>query len=180
MLEQTTVILQKKGPERVSPFFIPMMIGNMAPGMISICLGAKGPNSSIATACAAGTHAVGDAFRIIKRGAADAMITGGVESVITPTCIAGFNAMKALSTRNDDPEKASRPFDRDRDGFVVGEGMRDSDSGNTRFRAGKRRQNLCGNMRVRHERRRISYDCPGTRTAKAPPGVWPPLLRMHK
>ncbi len=99
-----------------------MMIGNMAPGMISIYLGAKGPNSSIATACASGTHAVGDAFKIIKRGDADAMITGGVESVITPTCIAGFNAMKALSVRNHEPEKASRPFDRDRDGFIVGEG----------------------------------------------------------
>ena len=122
LLEQTTVVLQKKGPQRVTPFFIPMIIGNMAPGMISIYLGAKGPNSSISTACASGTHAVGDAFRIIKRGAADAMITGGVESVISPTCIAGFNAMKALSTRNDDPERASRPFDRDRDGFVVGEG----------------------------------------------------------
>ena len=122
LLEETTVILQKKGPKRVTPFFIPMMIGNMAPGMISIHLGAKGPNSSIATACASGTHAVGDAFKIIKRGGADAMITGGVESVITPTCIAGFNAMKALSVRNDEPEKASRPFDRDRDGFVVGEG----------------------------------------------------------
>ncbi len=122
LLEQTTFTLQKKGPKRVTPFFIPMMIGNMAPGMISIYLGAKGPNSSIATACAAGTHAVGEAFHIIKRGGADAMITGGVESVITPTCIAGFNAMKALSVRNHEPEKASRPFDRDRDGFVVGEG----------------------------------------------------------
>lgn len=122
LLEKTTVALQKKGPQRVTPFYIPMIIGNMAPGMISIYLGAKGPNSSIATACASGTHAVGDAFKIIKRGAADAMIAGGVESVITPTCIAGFNAMKALSVRNDPPEKASRPFDRDRDGFVVGEG----------------------------------------------------------
>jgi len=122
MLEQTSSILEKKGPKRVTPFFIPMMIGNMAPGMISIYLGAKGPNSSIATACASGTHAVGDAFKIIKQGAADAMITGGVESVITPTCIAGFNAMKALSVRNHEPEKASRPFDRDRDGFIVGEG----------------------------------------------------------
>lgn len=122
LLETTTVFLQKKGPQRVTPFFIPMLIGNMAPGMISIYLGAKGPNSSISTACASGTHAIGDAFKIIKRGAADAMITGGVESVITPTCIAGFNAMKALSTRNDDPERASRPFDRDRDGFVIGEG----------------------------------------------------------
>ncbi len=122
VLEQTSKILEEKGPKRVNPFFIPMMIGNMAPGMISIALGAKGPNASIATACAAGTHAVGDAFEIVKRGKADAMITGGVESVITPTCIAGFNAMKALSTRNNEPEKASRPFDRDRDGFVVGEG----------------------------------------------------------
>ena len=122
ILEQTSKIIESKGPKRVTPFFIPMMIGNMAPGMISIYFGAKGPNASIATACAAGTHAVGDAYKIIKRGGADAMITGGVESVITPTCIAGFNAMKALSTRNDEPEKASRPFDRDRDGFVVGEG----------------------------------------------------------
>jgi 3-oxoacyl-[acyl-carrier-protein] synthase II len=122
ILEQTSKVLEEKGPRRVTPFFIPMMIGNMAPGMISISLGAKGPNASIATACAAGTHAVGDAFKIIKRGGADAMITGGVESIITPTCIAGFNAMKALSTRNNEPEKASRPFDRDRDGFVVGEG----------------------------------------------------------
>jgi len=122
MIERNTLILDKSGPKRVSPFFVPMMIGNMAPGMISIHLGAKGPNASVATACAAGAHAVGDAFKIIKRGGADAMITGGVESVITRTCIAGFGAMKALSTRNDAPEKASRPFDRDRDGFVVGEG----------------------------------------------------------
>ena len=122
MLEKTKGILDKKGPKRVSPFFIPMLIGNMAPGMISIHLGAKGPNSSVATACAAGNHAVGDAYKIIKRGQADAMITGGVESVITPTCVAGFGAMRALSTRNHEPQKASRPFDRDRDGFVIGEG----------------------------------------------------------
>ncbi len=122
ILEKTSRIIETKGPKRVSPFFIPMMIGNMAPGIISIHLGARGPNSSVATACAAGSHAVGDAFNIIKTGKADAMVTGGVESVITPTCIAGFNAMKALSTRNDAPENASRPFDRDRDGFVVGEG----------------------------------------------------------
>ncbi|WP_319523167.1 beta-ketoacyl-ACP synthase II [uncultured Desulfosarcina sp.] len=122
MLETTAHTVREKGPKRCSPFFIPRLIGNMAPGMISIHLGAKGPNISVATACAAGAHAVGDACNTIKRGQADAMITGGVESVITPTCIAGFNAMKALSTRNDDPQKASRPFDRDRDGFVVGEG----------------------------------------------------------
>ena len=121
-LENTVAILNKRGPRRVSPFFIPMMIGNMAPGMISIHFGAKGPNASIATACAAGTHAVGDSFKMILNGKVDAMITGGVEAVVNPTCIAGFNAMKALSTRNDAPEKASRPFDRDRDGFVVGEG----------------------------------------------------------
>ena len=122
ILEDTCLTLKRKGPKRVSPFFIPMMIGNMAPGMISIQFGARGPNASIATACAAGTHAVGDSFKIINRGDADVMITGGVEAVINPTCIAGFNSMKALSTRNDEPQKASRPFDRERDGFVVGEG----------------------------------------------------------
>ena len=122
MLEQTCKILDERGPRRVTPFFIPMIIGNMAAGMVSIAFGAKGPNSSLATACAAGSHAVGDAFRCVQSGQADAMITGGVESVITPSCIAGFNAMKALSTRNDEPERASRPFDKDRDGFVVGEG----------------------------------------------------------
>jgi len=122
ILEEITRVVDSKGPNRVTPFFIPMMIGNMAPGMISIHFGAKGPNSSVATACAAGSHAIGDAVNLIKRGAADAMIAGGIESTITPTGIAGFNAMKALSTRNDDPQKASRPFDRDRDGFVIGEG----------------------------------------------------------
>ncbi len=122
ILEENTKILNEKGPKRVSPFFIPMMIGNMAPGMISIYLGAKGPNASVATACAAGTHAVGSAYKLIKHGTADAMITGGVEAVITPSCLAGFSALKALSTRNDDPQRASRPFDKDRDGFVVGEG----------------------------------------------------------
>ena len=122
IMERTIISVDKRGPKRVTPFFIPMMMGNMAPGMISIHFGAKGPNSSIATACAAGAHAVGNSFKIIQRGAADAMITGGVEAVVTSTCVAGFNAMKALSTRNDAPEKASRPFDRDRDGFIVGEG----------------------------------------------------------
>ena len=121
-MEQNIKVLENKGPKRVSPFFIPMMIGNMAPGFISIIFGAKGPNASVATACAAGSHAVGDAYQIVQNGKADAMITGGMEAVITSTCIAGFNSMKALSTRNDEPEKASRPFDRDRDGFVVGEG----------------------------------------------------------
>ncbi len=122
ILEEITRVVDSKGPNRVTPFFIPMMIGNMAPGMISIHFGAKGPNASVATACAAGSHAIGDAFKIIQRGGADAMIAGGVESTIAPTGIAGFISMKALSTRNDEPQKASRPFDRDRDGFVMGEG----------------------------------------------------------
>ncbi len=121
-MEDTIYDLKQNGPRRVSPFFIPMMIGNMAPGMISILFGAKGPNLSLATACAAGAHAVGDSFKLIQQGRADAMITGGTEAVIAPSCIAGFNAMKALSTRNAEPERASRPFDRDRDGFVPGEG----------------------------------------------------------
>jgi 3-oxoacyl-[acyl-carrier-protein] synthase II len=121
-MEDTVQKVYFKGPRRVSPFFIPMMIGNMVPGMISIHFGAKGPNSSLATACAAGAHAVGNSVRLVQDGTVDAMITGGSEAVISPTCIAGFGSMKALSTRNDDPQKASRPFDRDRDGFVVGEG----------------------------------------------------------
>ncbi len=115
-------ILLEQGPRKISPFFIPMLIGNMAPGLISIYHNAKGPNLSIQTACAAGTHAVGLAFHMIRDGTADAMITGGVEATITPVCIAGFNAMRAMSTRNDEPERASRPFDLERDGFVPGEG----------------------------------------------------------
>lgn len=115
-------ILLEKGPSRISPFFIPSLIVNEAPGMISMRLGAKGPNTSIVTACATGNHNIGDAWRMIQRGDADAIITGGVEATITPLAVSGFNAMKALSTRNHEPEKASRPFDRDRDGFVIGEG----------------------------------------------------------
>jgi 3-oxoacyl-[acyl-carrier-protein] synthase II len=121
-MEDTVLRVAKEGPRWVSPFFIPMMIGNMVSGMISIHFGARGPNSSLATACAAGAHAVGNSVRLIQNGTADAMITGGTEAVISPSCIAGFNTMKALSTRNDEPEKASRPFDLSRDGFVVGEG----------------------------------------------------------
>jgi 3-oxoacyl-[acyl-carrier-protein] synthase II len=114
--------LAEGGYKKVSPFFIPMLIINLAPGQISIRYGAKGPNFSVVSACAAGTHAIGEAYHVIRRGDADAMITGGAESTITPLSIAGFNAMKALSTRNDDPQGASRPFDKDRDGFVMGEG----------------------------------------------------------
>ena len=115
-------VLVNKGPKRVSPFFIPMAIPNMASGQISIMCGAKGPNTVVCTACAAGSHAIGDAFKTIQRGAADVMICGGAESVITPLAFAGFSNMKALSTRNERPEQASRPFDKDRDGFIIGEG----------------------------------------------------------
>ncbi|NWF51777.1 MAG: beta-ketoacyl-ACP synthase II [Nitrospirae bacterium] len=115
-------VLLEKGPRRITPFFIPMLVINLASGQISIRFGAKGPNSAISTACATGNHSIGDAFKIIQRGDADAMIAGGAEAVITPLGIGGFNAMKALSTRNNEPEKASRPFDIDRDGFVMGEG----------------------------------------------------------
>lgn len=121
-IEKYHEALAEGGYKKVSPFFIPMLIINLAPGQISIRYGAKGPNFSVVSACAAGTHAIGEAYQVIRRGDADAMITGGAESTITPLAIAGFNAMKALSTRNDDPQGASRPFDKDRDGFVMGEG----------------------------------------------------------
>jgi 3-oxoacyl-[acyl-carrier-protein] synthase II len=114
--------LLNDGPHRVSPFFIPSAIVNLAAGQVSIRFGAKGPNSATATACSAGAHAIGDSFKIIQRGDADVMICGGAESAITPMSVAGFAAMRALSTRNDDPEHASRPFERDRDGFIIGEG----------------------------------------------------------
>ncbi|MFZ1700431.1 MAG: beta-ketoacyl-ACP synthase II [Pyrinomonadaceae bacterium] len=114
--------LLKSGPDRVSPFFIVSAIVNLASGNVSIRHGAKGPNSATATACSAGAHAIGDSFRLIERGDADAMICGGAESAITPMSVAGFASMRALSTRNDDPKHASRPFDLKRDGFVIGEG----------------------------------------------------------
>ena len=114
--------LRSKGPDRTSPFLIPMLIVNMAAGLVSMRFGAKGPNSSVVTACATGNHALGDATRIIQRGDADVMIAGGAEAIIVPLTMAGFCAMKAMSTRNDEPEKASRPFDLHRDGFVCGEG----------------------------------------------------------
>ena len=114
--------LLEGGPRRISPFFIPAAIINLAAGQVSIRLGAKGPNLATSTACAASAHAVGEAFEIIRRGAADAMIVGGSEAAITPMGVGGFAAMRALSTRNDEPERASRPFDKERDGFVIGEG----------------------------------------------------------
>lgn len=122
LIEDTHKVLLEKGPRRISPFFIPGLIANMPSGLVSILTGAKGPNTATITACATSAHAIGDAANIIRRGDADAMIAGGTESVIAPLAVGGFAAMRALSTRNEAPEKASRPWDRDRDGFVLGEG----------------------------------------------------------
>jgi 3-oxoacyl-[acyl-carrier-protein] synthase II len=121
-LEESHKVLMEKGPSRISAFFIPSIITNMGSGHISMRFGMKGPNSCVATACATGNHAIGDSFRIIQRGDADVMLAGGSEAVITPLTIGGFCSIKALSTRNDEPTRASRPFDKDRDGFVMGEG----------------------------------------------------------
>ena len=122
LIEHYTRVLDEKGYKRVTPFFIPMIIPNMAAGQVAILFGAKGPNTAVCTACAAGNHAIGEAFRLIREGRVKAMICGGTESIITPLCVAGFSVMKALSTRNNEPEKASRPFDAKRDGFVIAEG----------------------------------------------------------
>ena len=122
MMESQAHVLADRGPDRVSPFCVPMMIPNMATGLAAIALGAKGPSSAVATACAAGSNAIGDAFRLIQLGLADVMVCGGAESAITPLGVAGFASAKALSFRNDDPSTASRPFDLERDGFVIGEG----------------------------------------------------------
>ncbi|MGQ9646595.1 MAG: beta-ketoacyl-ACP synthase II [Thermodesulfobacteriota bacterium] len=121
-IEKYHQVLLEKGPGRITPFFIPMLIANLASGQIAIHFGAKGPNTCVVTACATGAHCIGDAYRAIVYGDAKAMIAGGTEANITPLTIGGFNAMKALSTRNDEPEKASRPFEKNRDGFVVAEG----------------------------------------------------------
>jgi 3-oxoacyl-[acyl-carrier-protein] synthase II len=121
-IEREHTTLMERGPSRISPFFIPAAIVNLASGWISIRSGAKGPNSATCTACTTSAHAVGDSYRLIQRGDADAMIAGGSEAAITPLGVGGFAAMRALSTRNEQPEKASRPFDKDRDGFVIGEG----------------------------------------------------------
>ena len=121
-IEKYHTLMLEKGPKKISPFFIPMLIVNLAPGHLSMHFGCKGPNLSIVTACATGNHSIGEAFKIIQRGDADAMIAGGVESTITPLAVGGFCAMKALSTRNDEPQRASRPFEKDRTGFVMAEG----------------------------------------------------------
>ncbi len=122
LIEATHKTVLERGPSRISPFFIPGLIANLAAGHVSIRFGAKGPNSATCTACATGAHAIGDAMKVIQREDADIMIAGGAESVISPLAVGGFAAMRALSTRNDEPERASRPWDKDRDGFVMGEG----------------------------------------------------------
>jgi 3-oxoacyl-[acyl-carrier-protein] synthase II len=121
-LEQQAQVMLEKGPGRVSPFFVPMMISNIAAGQVAIQFGARGPNLTVVTACAASTNAIGEAFRYLQRGNAQVIMTGGSEASFTPLALAGFSSMRALSTRNDEPEKASRPFDNNRDGFVMGEG----------------------------------------------------------
>ena len=121
-IEKYHQVMLNRGPRRVTPFFIPMVISNMSAGQVSIALGAAGPNLSVTTACAAGSHAVGEAFHMVANGICDVAITGGSESTVCPMAVAGFAAMKALSTRNDDPEASSRPFDQDRDGFIISEG----------------------------------------------------------
>ncbi len=122
VFEEQVGVLRAEGPRRVSPFFIPMMIPNMASGQVAIFTGARGPNLTVTTACAAATHAIGEAFRTIQRGDADVMLAGGAEAAVTPAGFAGFCALRAMSRRNDEPEKACRPFDKGRDGFVMGEG----------------------------------------------------------
>ena len=121
-IEKYHDVFRERGVKKITPFFIPMLIANLASGQVSIMFGAKGPISCVVSACATGTHSIGEATRFIQYGDADVMFAGGTESVITPLCVGGFNASKALSTRNDDPQGASRPFDKDRDGFVLGEG----------------------------------------------------------
>ena len=161
------------GPRKISPFFIPAAIINLAAGQVSIRYGAKGPNEATATACTTSAHSIGDAYRIIERGDADVMIAGGSEAAITPMGIGGFAAMRALSTRNDDPAHACRPFDKDRDGFVVGEGVGDSHPRRPGARQGARRKDSRGNHRLRHERRRVPHHRHAARTAMAASAPWP-------
>ena len=136
------------GPRKISPFFIPSAIINLAAGQVSIRFGAKGPNSATCTACTASAHAIGDAYEIIRRGAADAMIAGGSEAAVCAMGVGGFAALRALSTRNDDPVKASRPFDKDRDGFVLGEGRGCCRARGAGHGARPRREDLCRDRRL--------------------------------
>ena len=146
------------GPRKISPFFIPAAIVNMAAGQISIRYGAQGPISATATACATSANSIGDSVRMILHGDADAMIAGGAEAAVTPLSVGGFAAMRALSTRNDEPTRASRPFDKDRDGFVIGEGAGILILEELEFAKAARRKDSGRGDRLRHERRCVSHD----------------------
>ena len=167
--------LLEKGPRRVSPFFIPGSIVNMPAGVVSIRTGAKGPNSATCTACSTGAHAIGDAYLYIQHGYCDAAICGGTESVIHPLTIAGFANMKALSTRNDEPERASRPWDRDRDGFVLGEGAGILVLEELEHAKRRGAHDPLRGARLRHVRRRLPHHraVGGRRRAGAGDGQWP-------
>ncbi len=167
------------GPRKISPFFIPAAIVNLAAGQVSIRYGAKGPNEATATACTTSAHSIGDAFRIIQRGDADVMIAGGAEAAITPMGVGGFAAMRALSTRNDDPEHACRPFDKDRDGFVVGEGAGILILEELEFAQGARRKDPGRSHRLRHERRRLPHDRHGPRRRRLLPRHGTPPSRTR-
>ena len=160
-IEKYHAITLEKGPRKITPFFIPMLIVNLASGHISIIFGAKGPNSAVVTACATGTHNIGDAFKIIQRGDADAMIAGGTEACVTPMGIGGFNAMKALSTRNDEPQRASRPFDAGQGRVYHGRGRGAYGARRAGARQGARGQYPGGACRIRPLRRRLSPDRAG-------------------
>ncbi len=167
-MEREHTNLMNGGPRKISPFFIPATIVNLAAGHVSIKYNAKGPNEATATACTTSAHAIGDAFRTIQRGDADAMIAGGAEGAITPLSVGGFAAMKALSTRNDDPDHACRPWDKDRDGFVDRRRRRHPDPGRARVRQGTRCQNPRRGRRLRHELRRLPHDRHGARRRRLP------------
>ena len=161
IIEREHIKLMQGGPGRISPFFIPSAIVNLASGHISIRYGARGPNSATATACSASAHAIGDSFKIIERGAAEMMICGGTEATITPMGVGGFASMKALSTRNDDPSHASRPFDAERDGFVVGEGAGILILESLEHAQKRRRPDSRGNCWLRNVRRCLSHHSAG-------------------
>ena len=158
MIEREHSNLLQGGPRKMSPFFIPAAIVNMAAGQISIRYGAQGPISATATACATSANSIGDSVRMILHGDADAMIAGGAEAAVTAMSVGGFAAMRALSTRNDEPTQASRPFDKDRDGFVIGEGAGILILEELEFAQGARRKDSGRGDRLRHERRCLSHD----------------------